>query len=79
MNVTTSFQVSFINSKFYFYYISQFDLEITDFHKFAGDFIKITSEFANEVEKEKMKAIGIRNLLHSVSKEHDAKKQQLEV
>lgn len=34
---------------------------------------------ADEVEREKMRAIGIRNLLHSVTKEHDAEKQQLEV
>lgn len=37
------------------------------------------SHLADEVEREKMRAIGIRNLLHSVTKEHEAEKQQLEV
>lgn len=34
---------------------------------------------ADEVERERMRAIGIKNLLHTVTKEHEAEKQQLEV
>lgn len=36
-------------------------------------------QLANEVEKEKMKTIGTRNLLRSVAKEKDAKLQQIQV
>lgn len=34
---------------------------------------------AKEVEKEKMKAIGARNLLKSVAKQREAERQQLQV
>jgi hypothetical protein len=34
---------------------------------------------AKEVEKEKMKAIGARNLLKSVAKQREAEQQQLQV
>lgn len=37
------------------------------------------SHLADRVEQEKMRAIGMRNLLHSLTTEHDAEKQQLEV
>ncbi|OXU24438.1 intraflagellar transport protein 20 homolog [Nasonia vitripennis] len=55
-----------------------FVTRIGDFHKAAEEFIKIMSHLADRVEQEKMRAIGMRNLLHSLTKEHDAEKQQLE-
>ncbi|XP_014215574.1 intraflagellar transport protein 20 homolog [Copidosoma floridanum] len=55
-----------------------FVTKIGDFHKVAEDFIRVMSNLADSVEREKMRTIGIRNLLHSVTKEHEAEKQQLE-
>ncbi|XP_011505995.1 PREDICTED: intraflagellar transport protein 20 homolog [Ceratosolen solmsi marchali] len=55
-----------------------FVIRIEDFHKAAEEFITIMSNLAEQVEREKMRSIGIRNLLHSLTKEHDVEKQQLE-
>ncbi|KAL0112051.1 hypothetical protein PUN28_013344 [Cardiocondyla obscurior] len=52
--------------------------KITDFEKNSDDFIKILDNLAKEVEKEKMKTIGARNLLHSVEKQREAQKQQMQ-
>lgn len=53
--------------------------EITEFEKNSDEFIKILDNMATEVEKEKMKTIGARNLLRSVSKQREAQKQQMQV
>ncbi|KAL7292985.1 intraflagellar transport protein 20 homolog [Trichogramma pretiosum] len=55
-----------------------FVTKIGDFHKAAEEFIKIMSNLADEVERERMRSIGIKNLLYTVTKEHEAEKQQLE-
>jgi hypothetical protein len=39
----------------------------------------MVDSLAKEVEKEKMKAIGARNLLKSVAKQREAERQQLQV
>jgi intraflagellar transport protein 20 len=39
----------------------------------------MVDSLAKEVEKEKMKAIGARNLLKSVAKHREAERQQLQV
>jgi hypothetical protein len=39
----------------------------------------MTDSLAKEVETEKMKAIGARNLLKSVAKQREAEQQQLQV
>jgi intraflagellar transport protein 20 len=39
----------------------------------------MAESLAKEVEKEKMKAIGARNLLKSVAKQREAERQQLQV
>ncbi|XP_076674820.1 intraflagellar transport 20 [Andrena cerasifolii] len=52
--------------------------KITEFQANADEFIQIIDRLANEVEKEKMKTIGTRNLLRSVAKERDAQKQQIQ-
>ncbi|XP_066600480.1 intraflagellar transport protein 20 homolog [Prorops nasuta] len=54
-----------------------FASQITDFQKFSDEFINIIDNLANEVEREKMRTIGARNLLRSVSKQRDAHKQQI--
>ena len=43
-----------------------------------GNFIEIVDGLAKEVEREKMKAIGARNLLKSIAKERESQKQQLQ-
>lgn len=39
----------------------------------------MVNKLANEVEKEKMKAIGAQNVLKSVAKQREAEQQQLQV
>jgi len=51
--------------------------KMTEFQKIVGTFIALTDNVAKEVEKEKMKAIGSRNLLKSVAKQREAQQQQL--
>ncbi|KYN41124.1 Intraflagellar transport protein 20 like protein [Trachymyrmex septentrionalis] len=52
--------------------------KITEFEKNSDEFIRILDSLAKEVEKEKMKTIGARNLLRSVAKQREAQKQQTE-
>ncbi|CAK9796460.1 Intraflagellar transport protein 20 homolog B [Anthophora plagiata] len=52
--------------------------KITEFQTSSNEFIEIIDRLANDVEKEKMKTIGCRNLLRSVAKERDAQKQQIQ-
>ncbi|XP_012256969.1 intraflagellar transport protein 20 homolog [Athalia rosae] len=52
--------------------------KITEFQKSSDDFIKLMDDLANEVEKEKMRTIGARNLLRSVAKQRDAQRQQIQ-
>ncbi|XP_033117698.1 intraflagellar transport protein 20 homolog [Anneissia japonica] len=51
--------------------------KIDGFQKIVGGFIMMMDKLANEVEKEKMKAIGSRNLLKSIAKQRQAQQQQL--
>lgn len=53
--------------------------EITDFEKNSNEFIRILDSLAKEVEREKMRTIGARNLLRSVAKQREAQKQQMQV
>ncbi|XP_059146435.1 intraflagellar transport protein 20 homolog [Physella acuta] len=50
---------------------------IGDFQKIVGTFIDMVDSVAKEVEKEKMKAIGARNLLKSIAKQRESQQQQL--
>ncbi|XP_041456996.1 intraflagellar transport protein 20 homolog [Lytechinus pictus] len=52
--------------------------KIGDFQHIVGGFIDKVDQLAKEVEKEKMKAIGSRNLLKSISKQREAQQQQLQ-
>ncbi|ELU03863.1 hypothetical protein CAPTEDRAFT_161168 [Capitella teleta] len=51
--------------------------KISEFQKIVGSFVDLIDGVAKEVEKEKMKAIGSRNLLKSVTKQREAQQQQL--
>ena len=51
--------------------------KISDFQNIVGSFIEMVDTLAKEVEKEKMKAIGSRNVLKSVAKQRETQKQQL--
>ena len=53
-------------------------IEIGEFQSLVGSFIGMVDGLAQEVEKEKMKAIGARNLLKSIARERDSQKQQLQ-
>ncbi|XP_026853545.1 intraflagellar transport protein 20 homolog isoform X3 [Electrophorus electricus] len=52
--------------------------KIGQFQKIVGGLIEMVDELAKEAEKEKMKAIGARNLLKSVAKQREAQQQQLQ-
>eukprot|EP00794_Sanderia_malayensis_P014168 gene14168-15647_t len=51
--------------------------KIDDFQKIVGGFIEMVDTLAKDVEKEKMKAIGQRNQLKSMTKQREAQQQQL--
>jgi len=53
--------------------------EITEFESNSDEFIKILDNLAKEVEREKMRTIGARNLLRSIAKQREAQKQQIQV
>ncbi|KAK3560951.1 hypothetical protein QTP86_023147, partial [Hemibagrus guttatus] len=52
--------------------------KIGQFQKIVGGLIEMVDELSKEAEKEKMKAIGARNLLKSVAKQREAQQQQLQ-
>ncbi|XP_052073701.1 intraflagellar transport protein 20 homolog B-like [Mytilus californianus] len=56
----------------------EFVEKIGDFQKIVGTFIEVVDNVSKEVEKEKMKAIGSRNLLKSIAKQREAQQQQLQ-
>ncbi|XP_041348849.1 intraflagellar transport protein 20 homolog [Gigantopelta aegis] len=51
--------------------------KIEEFQKIVGTFIEVVDTVATKVEKEKLKAIGARNLLKSIAKQREAQQQQL--
>jgi len=51
--------------------------KMAQFRKIVSGFIQLIDSVAGEVEKEKMKAIGSRNLLKSISKQREAQQEQL--
>ncbi|XP_035219353.1 intraflagellar transport protein 20 homolog [Stegodyphus dumicola] len=52
--------------------------KITEFQTVVDGFLEIADALAAEVEKEKLKAIGSRNLLKSITKQREAQQQQLQ-
>ncbi|XP_066910199.1 intraflagellar transport protein 20 homolog [Clytia hemisphaerica] len=51
--------------------------KISEFQGIVGGFISVVDGLAKGVEKEKMKAIGARNSLKSMTKQREAQQQQL--
>lgn len=52
--------------------------DISEFETNTNNFIRIMEGLGQEVEKEKMKTIGARNLLRSVAKQREAHRQQMQ-
>ena len=52
---------------------------MSTFQKNSEQIIDIIDKLAKEVEKEKMKTIGARNLLRTTAKQREAQKQQIQV
>nr|XP_002130224.1 intraflagellar transport protein 20 homolog [Ciona intestinalis] len=55
----------------------EFVSKIDQFQKLVGSFIEMTDTIAKDVENEKMKAIGSRNMLKSIAKQRESQQQQL--
>uniref|UniRef100_A0A0A9ZEV1 Intraflagellar transport protein 20 n=1 Tax=Lygus hesperus TaxID=30085 RepID=A0A0A9ZEV1_LYGHE len=55
-----------------------FTNSIESFKNIADGFINIVDSLAQEVDKEKMKAIGARNLVKSMAKQREAQEQRLQ-
>lgn len=51
--------------------------KIDEFQKLADSFIQMIDTLAQEVEKQKMIAIGARNILHTMEKQEELEQQQL--
>ncbi|KAK3916317.1 Intraflagellar transport protein 20-like protein B [Frankliniella fusca] len=51
---------------------------ISDFQKIADNFLVMADSLSGEVEAAKLKAIGTRNLLKSMTKKREAQQQQLQ-
>ncbi|XP_077367102.1 intraflagellar transport protein 20 homolog [Festucalex cinctus] len=51
--------------------------KIAQFLKIIGGLVDLVDELANETEREKLKALGTRNLLKLVAKQREAQLQQL--
>ncbi|KAI4460922.1 intraflagellar transport protein 20 [Holotrichia oblita] len=52
--------------------------KINEFQKISSNFIAIADKLAQEVEKQKIKAIGARNILQTMEKQKDVNHQQLQ-
>ncbi|XP_076334167.1 intraflagellar transport 20 isoform X1 [Tachypleus tridentatus] len=53
--------------------------KIAEFQKIVDGFIQIVDNLEKEVEKAKVKALGSRNQLKSVTKQRESQQQQLQV
>ncbi|XP_061781255.1 intraflagellar transport protein 20 homolog [Nerophis lumbriciformis] len=53
--------------------------KIVQFLKIVSGLMELVDELANETEREKLKALGTRNLLKFVAKQREAQQQQLQV
>eukprot|EP01135_Chromosphaera_perkinsii_P005383 Nk52_evm64s343 gene=Nk52_evmTU64s343 len=52
--------------------------KMSEFHEIVSGFIVAMQDLAARVEKEKMKAIGSRNIVKSMAKKREAEQQQLQ-
>nr|XP_057935422.1 intraflagellar transport protein 20 homolog [Doryrhamphus excisus]XP_057935429.1 intraflagellar transport protein 20 homolog [Doryrhamphus excisus] len=53
--------------------------KIVQFLKIVSGLMELVDKLANETEREKLKALGTRNLLKFVAKQREAQQQQLQV
>lgn len=58
-----------------YYYIA----EIDEFQKISNKYINLVQQLGDTIEKEKMKAIGARNILQSMEKQKENNHEQLQV
>ncbi len=54
-------------------------LELNEFQKITNEFIKVSEKFAKEVDTHKMMAIGVKNLLKTISKQRQTEQRDLQV
>lgn len=54
-------------------------LGIEEFKKITNNFVNLVENLSNEVEKQKMKAIGARNVLQTMEKQKEIDQQQMQV
>ncbi|KAF5272183.1 hypothetical protein FQA39_LY01265 [Lamprigera yunnana] len=52
--------------------------KINEFQKISDNFLSLTTNLANQIEKQKLKAIGAQNMLQNMTKEKEAHCQQLQ-
>jgi intraflagellar transport protein 20 len=51
--------------------------KIGPFQKIVGSLIELVDQLVKEAENEKMKAVGVQNLLKSIAKQRETQQQQL--
>lgn len=54
-------------------------LELEIFSKITEQFAQIAENYAREVDKEKMRAIGAQNLLKTITKQREQEQQEIQV
>lgn len=59
--------------------VTNYFLEIDEFQRITQKFVTMVENLSKLVEKEKIKAIGMRNILQSMEKQKENNQQQLQV
>lgn len=52
--------------------------ELLDFKKIADQFVLIAENYSQQVDAQKMKAIGAQNLLKTIAKQRESEQQQIQ-
>uniref|UniRef100_A0A1B0CJ22 Intraflagellar transport protein 20 n=1 Tax=Lutzomyia longipalpis TaxID=7200 RepID=A0A1B0CJ22_LUTLO len=52
--------------------------KLQEFQTLIQSFLRVTDEFGAEVEKEKIRTIGIQNLVKNLSKQRESEQQQIQ-
>lgn len=52
---------------------------LNEFQKITNEFIKVSEKFAKEVDTQKMMAIGVKNVLKTISKQRQTEQRDLQV
>uniref|UniRef100_A0A182WLM6 Intraflagellar transport 20 n=1 Tax=Anopheles minimus TaxID=112268 RepID=A0A182WLM6_9DIPT len=56
----------------------RFTEKLTDFRRIIDQFANIVEVFAAEVDQEKMRAVGVQNMLKTFSKQRESEQQQIQ-